>query len=292
MKSYILALDQGTTSSRAVIFDRKGRIVSTAQKELRQIMPAPGMVEHDAEEIWKSQLEVARLALEKALLSAADIAAMGVANQRETTVLWDRETGRAVGNAIVWQSRVSTPICDRLKADGLEPVFRQKTGLLLDAYFSGTKIKYLLDTHEGLRGKAQKGQILFGTIDTWLIWRLTGGRCHVTDYSNASRTLLFNIHTLRWDEELLEILDIPRAMLPEVCPSSHLHGHAEERLFGHPIPIAADAGDQQAATFGQACFATGSVKKTYGTGGFMLMNTGAKPVAREAFRKVLVRNRR
>ncbi len=278
MKSYILALDQGTTSSRAIVFDRQGHIVSVAQKEFQQILPAPGMVEHDPEEIWSSQLEVAQEAIAKASLSAEQIAAIGVTNQRETTVLWDRETGRPVDNAIVWQSRVSTPICYRLKADGLEPTFRQKTGLLLDAYFSGTKIKHLLDKHEGLRAKAERGQILFGTIDTWLIWRLTGGRRHVTDYSNASRTLLFNINTLEWDDELLEILDIPKAMLPEVLPSSHLFGQTDEQLFGRSIPIAGNAGDQQAATFGQACFTTGSVKKTYGTGGFMLMNTGTKPV--------------
>lgn len=278
MKSYILTLDQGTSSSRAIVFDRQGQVVSVAQKEFRQILPAPGLVEHDPEEIWSSQLEVARGALEKASLSAAQIAAIGVTNQRETTVLWDRETGRPVDNAIVWQSRVSTPICDQLKADGLEPIFRQKTGLLLDAYFSGTKIKHLFDKHEGLRAKAEQGQILFGTIDTWLIWKLTGGRCHTTDYSNASRTLLFNINTLEWDDELLAILDIPKAMLPEVLPSSHIYGHTDEQFFGRAIPIAGDAGDQQAATFGQACFAAGSVKKTYGTGGFMLMNTGTKPV--------------
>ena len=279
MKSYILALDQGTTSSRAIVFDHQGQIVSVAQKEFRQILPAPGLVEHDPEEIWSSQLQVTREALAKASLSPQQIAAVGVTNQRETTVLWDRQTGRPVDNAIVWQSRVSTPICDRLKADGLEPVFRQKTGLLLDAYFSGTKIKYLLDKHEGLRAKAEQGQILFGTIDTWLIWRLSGGRRHVTDYSNASRTLLFNINTRQWDDELLKILDIPKAMLPDALPSSHLYGHTDAQLFGREIPIAGDAGDQQAATFGQACFAVGSVKKTYGTGGFMLMNTGTKPVA-------------
>ncbi|MBN2293909.1 MAG: glycerol kinase GlpK [Pirellulales bacterium] len=281
MKSYILSLDQGTTSSRAIVFDRQGQIVSVAQKEFRQILPEPGLVEHDAEEIWSSQLEVAREALKKASLAAEKIAAIGVTNQRETTVLWDRETGKPVDNAIVWQSRVSTPICDRLKADGLEPTFREKTGLVVDAYFSGTKIKHLLEKHEGLREKAERGEILFGTIDTWLIWKLTGGRCHVTDHSNASRTLLFNINTCQWDEELLAILDIPKTMLPEVLPSSHVYGQTDEQLFGRAIPVAGDAGDQQAATFGQACFTTGSVKKTYGTGGFMLMNTGQQPVASE-----------
>jgi glycerol kinase len=279
MDKYVLALDQGTTSSRAIVFAHDGRVVATAQREFEQILPAPGLVEHDPEAIWSTQLAVAREALSRASLSAADLAAVGVTNQRETTILWHRETGRPVANAIVWQSRVSASICDRLKADGLEDTFRAKTGLVVDAYFSGTKIKHLLDTHEGLRARAERGQILFGTVDTWLIWRLTGGRRHVTDLSNASRTLLFNIHTLQWDDELLEILDIPRVMLPEVRPSSEVYGQTDAEWFGQPVPIAGDAGDQQAATFGQACFQPGSAKNTYGTGCFMLLNTGDQPVA-------------
>jgi len=277
-KKYILSLDQGTTSSRAIVFDHGGQIVATAQQEFPQILPAPGLVEHDPEVIWSSQLAVAREALSRASLEAANIAALGVTNQRETTILWDRNTGRPVANAVVWQSRVSAPICDRLRADGLEETFRSKTGLVLDAYFSGTKIKHLLDTIDGLRERAERGDILFGTVDTWLIWRLTGGKQHVTDYSNASRTLLFDIHSLDWDEELLRLMDVPRAMLPEVYPSSEVYGQTDPRWFGAPIPIAGDAGDQQAATFGQACFASGSVKNTYGTGCFMLMNTGCKPI--------------
>ena len=279
MTQYILALDQGTTSSRAIVFGHDGRAVASAQEEFEQILPAPGHVEHDAEAIWTSQLATARAALKKASLSASDIAAIGVTNQRETTVLWDRETGRPVANAIVWQSRVSAGICDQLKADGTEPTFRDKTGLVVDAYFSGTKIKHLLDTIDGLRARAEAGEILFGTIDTWLIWKLTGGACHVTDYSNASRTLLFNIHTLQWDDELLKILGVPRAMLPEVRPSSEVYGETIEEWFGGKIPIAGDAGDQQAATFGQGCFEPGSAKNTYGTGCFLLLNTGNKPVA-------------
>lgn len=276
---YILALDQGTTSSRAIVFGHDGRAVAVAQQEFAQILPAPGVVEHDPEAIWSSQLQVAREALSRAQLTAADIAAIGVANQRETTILWERATGRPVCNAIVWQSRVSAPICDRLKADGLEEVFREKTGLVVDAYFSGTKIKHLLDTVNGLRGRAEKGEILFGTVDSWLVWRLTGGMCHLTDYSNASRTLIFNIHTLDWDDELLRILDIPRAMLPEVRPSSGILGHTSSEWFGGIIPIAGCAGDQQAATFGQACFTPGSAKNTYGTGCFLLLNTGHQAVA-------------
>jgi len=281
MAKYILALDQGTTSSRAIVFSHDGNAVAAAHREFEQILPAPGLVEHDPEVIWSSQLEVAREALAQASLDADDVAALGVTNQRETTVLWERDTGRPVANAIVWQSRVSTPICDRLKADGLEETFRSKTGLVIDAYFSGTKIKHLLDTHDGLRARAEKGEILFGTIDTWLIWRLTGGRCHVTDYSNASRTLIFNIHSLEWDDELLRILDIPRAMLPEVRSSSEVYGETTDELFGKPIPIAGNAGDQQAATFGQVCLEPGSAKNTYGTGCFMLMNTGDQPMRSE-----------
>jgi glycerol kinase len=276
---YILALDQGTTSSRAIVFDHDGRAVALAQQEFPQILPSPGIVCHDPEAIWSSQLSVARQALAKAALTAGDIAALGVTNQRETTLLWDRQTGRPVADAVVWQSRVSVPICERLKADGLEETFRTKTGLLVDAYFSGTKIKHLLDSHEGLRRRAQQGEILFGTVDTWLLWRLTGGRLHITDYSNASRTLIFNIHTLDWDDELLAVLDVPRAMLPEVRPSSQIYGATDAACFGDPILIAGDAGDQQAACFGQACFQTGMAKNTYGTGCFLLLNTGSTPIA-------------
>ncbi len=278
MPQFILALDQGTTSSRAIVFNHDGRIVASAQEEFPQILPAPGIVEHDPEAIWSSQLRTAREALARAERAAADLAAIGVTNQRETTILWDRQTGRPVANAIVWQSRASAGICDALKAEGHEPLFRQKTGLLLDSYFSGTKIKHLFDMHDGLRAAAGRGEILFGTVDSWLIWRLSGGRRHVTDVSNASRTLLFNIHTLDWDDELLKILDIPRAMLPEVRSSSEIYAETDEAWFGRPIPIAGDAGDQQAATFGQACFAPGSAKNTYGTGCFMLMNTGGTPI--------------
>ena len=276
---YILSLDQGTTSSRAIVFDHDGRVVASAQREFPQILPAPGIVCHDPEAIWSSQLQVARLALAQASLSAGDVAALGVTNQRETTLLWDRQTGRPVADAVVWQSRVSVPICERLKAEGLEETFRAKTGLLLDAYFSGTKIKHLLDSHEGLRRRAERGEILFGTVDTWLLWRLTGGRLHITDYSNASRTLIFNIHSLDWDDELLAVLDIPRAMLPEVRPSSQVYGATDEACFGGPILIAGDAGDQQAACFGQACFQPGTAKNTYGTGCFLLLNTGSTPIA-------------
>ncbi len=279
MNKFVLALDQGTTSSRAIIFSRDGHIVASAQAEFEQILPAPGQVEHDPEVIWKSQRKVARECLTKASLDATQIAAIGVANQRETTILWDRDTGRPVDNAIVWQSRVSAGICDRLKADGHESTFRQKTGLVVDAYFSATKIKHLLDKHSGLLARAERGEILFGTVDSYLIWRMTGGRQHMTDYSNASRTLLYNIHELDWDDELLRILGIPRAMLPEVRSSSEVYGETDAELFGTPIPIAGAAGDQQAATFGQACFEVGSAKNTYGTGCFLLMNTGRQAVA-------------
>jgi len=279
VSSFILALDQGTTSSRAIVFDHSGHIVAMAQEEFPQILPQPGHVEHDPEAIWESQLRVARQAISDASLTAKQIAAIGVANQRETTVLWDKETGRPIDNAIVWQSRVSAAICERLKADGVEPMIREKTGLVVDAYFSGTKIRHLLDKHEGLRQRAERGEILFGTIDTFLIWRLTGGKCHVTDVSNASRTMLFNIHTLDWDDELLTTLGVPRAMLPAVAPSSHVYGQTDPEIFGSPIPIGGAAGDQQAATFGQACFEPGDAKNTYGTGCFLLMNTGDKPIA-------------
>ena len=278
MDKFILALDQGTTFSRAILFNHQGRPVAAVREEFEQILPAPGLVEHDPEAIWSTQIRVAREALRQASLAAENVAALGITNQRETTILWDRTTGRPVANAIVWQSRVSAGICERMKAEGLEETFRAKTGLVLDAYFSGTKIKHLLDTHEGLRARAQTGEILFGTVDTWLIWRLSGGRLHVTDYSNASRTLLYNIHTLDWDDELLGLLGVPRAMLPTVRPSSEVYGVTSAEWFGEPIPIAGDAGDQQAATFGQACFEPGSAKNTYGTGCFLLLNTGDRPV--------------
>ena len=281
MSKFVLALDQGTTSSRAIVFDRSGKAKSSAQQEFPQIFPGPGHVEHDPEAIWATQLQTAKDAISKAGLTAADIAAIGVTNQRETTVLWDKATGKPIANAIVWQSRVTAPICDRLKADGHEPTFRKKTGLVVDAYFSGTKIKHLLDSHDGLRARAARGEVLFGTIDSFLIWRLTGGKVHVTDVSNASRTLLFNIHTMQWDDELLKLLDVPREMLPEVKSSSEVYGHTDPKWFGAAIPIAGDAGDQQAALFGQACFEAGSAKNTYGTGCFMLLNTGDKAVPSE-----------
>ncbi len=274
----VLSLDQGTTSSRAIIWDAAGRALASAQREFPQILPGPGLVEHDPEAIWSSQIAVAREALDRCGKRPEDIAAVGIANQRETTILWERDTGRPVANAVVWQSRASAGLCERLKAEGIEPLVRAKTGLVVDAYFSGTKIKHLLDTHEGLRARAAKGEILFGTVDTWLIWRLTGGRLHVTDPSNASRTLIYNIHTLDWDDELLTILDIPRAMLPAVRPSAAVLGETSAEWFGRPIPIAGVAGDQQAAAFGQACFEPGSAKNTYGTGCFMLLNTGTRPV--------------
>jgi glycerol kinase len=278
MSKFVLALDQGTTSSRAIVFSHDGTIVSSAQREFEQILPSPGHVEHDAEEIWATQLEVAQSALRNASIAASDIAAIGLTNQRETTVLWERDSGKPIANAIVWQSRISAGICDRLKADGLEETFRAKTGLVVDAYFSATKIKHLLDQHTGLRARAERGEVLFGTIDSFLIWRLTGGQRHVTDYSNASRTMIYNIHDLQWDDELLSLLDIPRQMLPEVASSSEVYGQTTSELFGQAIPIAAAAGDQQAATFGQACFEVGSAKNTYGTGCFLLMNTGSQAV--------------
>jgi glycerol kinase len=277
----ILSLDQGTTSSRAILFGHDGAIVASAQQEFEQILPAPGHVEHDPEAIWSSQLAVAREAMRKANVSASDVSALGITNQRETTLLWERDTGRPIGNAIVWQSRVSAPICDRLRAEGLEETFRQKAGLVIDPYFSGTKITHLLGKHEGLRQRAERGEVLFGTVDTYLIWRLTGGKVHATDVSNASRTMLLNLHTRQWDDELLGILGVPRAMLPEVRPSSGVFGHTLEEFLGGEIPIAGVAGDQQAATFGQACFQPGDAKCTYGTGSFLLMNTGSQPVLSE-----------
>ena len=278
MSRFVLALDQGTTSSRAIVFRHDGAVVSSAQQEFEQIFPGPGLVEHDPEAIWTTQIQVARDALGRAGLSAADIAAIGVTNQRETTIVWDRATGKPVTNAIVWQSRVSAPICEALKRDGLEETFRAKTGLVLDPYFSGTKLKHLLDGTPGLRARGERGEVLFGTVDSFLIWRLTGGRAHVTDVSNASRTLLFNIHTLEWDDELLGVLGVPRAMLPSVKGSSERYGDAEASLLGRTVPITGAAGDQQAALFGQACFAPGSAKNTYGTGCFMLLNTGSRAV--------------
>ncbi|HEY6935610.1 MAG TPA: glycerol kinase GlpK [Terriglobales bacterium] len=277
--NYILALDQGTTSSRAIVFGHEGQIVSSAQQEFEQIYPSPGQVEHDPEAIWNSQLAVARQALQRANISAKEVVALGITNQRETTILWERQTGKPVANAIVWQSRVSAPICDRLKADGMENTFRERTGLVVDAYFSGTKIKHLLDSTPGLRARAERGEILFGTVDSFLLWRLTGGRVHATDVSNASRTLLFNIHKLDWDDDLLEVLGVPRAMLPQVVSSSEIYGRTDAALLGAPVPIAGLAGDQQAALFGQACFEPGTAKNTYGTGCFALLNTGAKTVS-------------
>jgi len=281
MSQYVLALDQGTTSSRAIVFDESARAVGTAQQEFEQIFPAPGHVEHDAEAIWDSQMATARAALVDAEIEASDLAALGIANQRETTVVWERETGRPVANAIVWQSRVTAERCAVLKQAGYESVIRDKTGLVLDPYFSGTKIAHLLDEVEGLRSRAERGEVLFGTIDSFLAWRLTGGRRHVTDVSNASRTLLLNIHTLEWDEELLEIVGVPRAMLPEVVESSGVVGEIDADLLGAAVPLAGMAGDQQAATFGQACFSAGEAKNTYGTGCFLLMNTGNEAVRSE-----------
>ena len=278
MSRYILALDQGTTSSRAILFAHDGTAVASAQQEFEQILPQPGHVEHDPEAIWQTQLDTARQVLAKADATAGDVAAIGITNQRETTVLWERDSGRPVANAIVWQSRVTSGICDQLREQGHEELFQSRTGLILDAYFSGTKIKYLLDQDPALRRRAEKGEILFGTIDSFLIWRLSGGRCHVTDVSNASRTLLLNIHTREWDEELLQVLDVPRAMLPEVVSCSEVYAESDPALLGAAIPIAGCAGDQQAATFGQACFNKGDVKNTYGTGCFMLMNTGSEPI--------------
>jgi glycerol kinase len=272
MPDYILAFDQGTTSSRAIVFDRNGSICCIAQREFRQQFPRPGWVEHDPEEIWQSQLAVARQALHDFRLGAADIAAIGIANQRETTVIWDRATGKPIANAIVWQDRRTAEHCERLKAEGVEGLFRAKTGLLLDAYFSGTKIGWLLDHVPGARQRAQRGELAFGTIDSWLTFKLCG--LHVTDTSNAARTLLFNIHTLEWDEDLLQILKVPRELLPRIVPSSGVIDSCDPRLFGARIPLAGLAGDQQAASFGQFCHRPGMVKNTYGTGCFMLMNTG------------------
>ena len=274
---YVLALDQGTTSSRAIAFDHSGRPVASAQREFEQRYPAPGHVTHDPEAIWSSQLAVAREVVER-VGGAENIVAIGVTNQRETTVIWDRATGAAVADAIVWQSRITAPFCEELRAQGHEPTFRERTGLPLDAYFSGPKVRHILDAQPGLRSRAERGELAFGTVDSFLVWRLTGGRVHVTDVSNASRTLLFDIHRLGWDDELLKLVEVPAAVLPTAVPSSGVVGRADPEWLGRPIPIAGIAGDQQAAMFGQACFEPGQAKNTYGTGAFLLRNTGQTPV--------------
>ena len=278
MPKYMMALDSGTTSNRCILFDRAGRIVSVAQREFTQYFPQPGWVEHDANEIWATLLGVAVEAMQMAGAAAADIAAIGITNQRETTIVWDKATGEPVHHAIVWQCRRTSEYCDELRGRGLTARFREKTGLVLDAYFSATKLHWLLENVPGVRERAAKGELLFGTVETWLIWKLTGGRAHVTDYSNASRTMLFNINTLDWDEEILAELNIPRSMLPKPMPSSGLLGTTDPSLLGGEIPITGAAGDQQAALFGQTCFQPGEAKNTYGTGCFLLMNTGEKPV--------------
>ncbi|MBE5063565.1 glycerol kinase GlpK [Lachnospiraceae bacterium DSM 108991] len=278
MKQFVMALDAGTTSNRCILFDKQGNICSVAQKEFTQYFPKPGWVEHDADEIWSTQLGVAVEAMSKIGAEATDIAAIGITNQRETAIVWDKKTGEPVCNAIVWQCRRTAGFCDKLIADGLEDMIRRKTGLKIDAYFSATKIKWILDHVEGARQRAERGELLFGTVETWLIWKLTKGKVHVTDYSNASRTMLFNINTLQWDEDILKLLDIPVTMLPEVKPSSCIYGESDPSYFGGSIPIGGAAGDQQSALFGQTCFQPGEAKNTYGTGCFLLMNTGEKPV--------------
>ena len=278
MKQFVMALDAGTTSNRCILFDKQGNICSVAQKEFTQYFPKPGWVEHDADEIWSTQLGVAVEAMSKIGAEATDIAAIGITNQRETAIVWDKKTGEPVCNAIVWQCRRTAGFCDKLIADGLEDMIRRKTGLKIDAYFSATKIKWILDHVEGAGQRAERGELLFGTVETWLIWKLTKGKVHVTDYSNASRTMLFNINTLQWDEDILKLLDIPVTMLPEVKPSSCIYGESDPSYFGGSIPIGGAAGDQQSALFGQTCFQPGEAKNTYGTGCFLLMNTGEKPV--------------
>ena len=278
MQKYIMALDAGTTSSRCIIFNEHGDMVSVAQKEFKQYFPKPGWVEHDAMEIWSTQIGVAQEAMYRINITAKSIAAIGIANQRETTVVWDKKTGEPICHAIIWQCRRTAEYADKLKAKGLTDVFREKTGLIIDAYFSATKLKWILDNVPGARQKAENGQLLFGTIDSWLIWKLTGGKVHVTDYSNASRTMLFNIRKLEWDKDILKELDIPECMLPEVKPSSCIYGETDPSIFGSSIPISGVAGDQQSALFGQTCFKAGEAKNTYGTGCFLLMNTGEKPV--------------
>ena len=281
MAKYVMALDAGTTSNRCILFNEKGEICSMAQKEFTQYFPKPGWVEHDPREIWSTQLAVARQAMNEINASASDIAAIGITNQRETAIVWDKNTGKPVYNAIVWQCRRTSEYCDSLKEKGLTEMFQKKTGLVIDAYFSGTKVKWILDHVEGARERAKRGELLFGTVETWLIWKLTKGAVHVTDYSNASRTMLFNINTLEWDDEILKELDIPKSMLPQAKPSSEIYGEADPAFFGGRIPIAGAAGDQQAALFGQTCFEKGEAKNTYGTGCFLLMNTGEKPVFSE-----------
>ena len=278
MEKYIMALDEGTTSCRCILYNKKGEMASVAQKEFRQIYPRAGWVEHDAMEIWSTQIGVAQEALYKINCTYENIEAIGITNQRETTVVWDRETGEPVYNAIVWQCRRTAKYCDSLKAKGLEPSFREKTGLPIDAYFSASKLRWILDNVEGARAKAEAGKLLFGTIETWLIWKLTGGRVHVTDYSNASRTMMFNIKELKWDKDILAELNIPLSMLPEPVPSSLVYGETDDHIFGGPVKIAGAAGDQQSALFGQGCFQKGQAKNTYGTGCFLLMNTGEIPV--------------
>lgn len=282
MKQYILSIDQGTTSSRAILFNHEGEIIGVAQTEFEQFFPKPGWVEHDANEIWTSVLACIAEVLRKADIKPNQIAGIGITNQRETTVVWDKQTSQPIYKAIVWQSRQTEDICEELREGGYNELFRDKTGLLIDPYFSGTKVKWILDHVEGAREKAAKGELLFGTIDTWLVYKLSGGRRHVTDYSNASRTLMYNIFDLKWDDELLKILDVPKSMLPDVCPSSEVYAKTVDyHFFGHEIPIAGIAGDQQAALFGQACFEKGMAKNTYGTGCFLLMNTGEKGVKSE-----------
>lgn len=278
MGKYIMAFDQGTTSSRTIIFNKDGEIIGKAQKEFTQIYPKAGWVEHDPLEIWETQIWSAREAIKDAGISPEEILAIGITNQRETTVVWDRTTGKPIFNAIVWQCRRTSSICDQLKAEGLENMIKERTGLVADAYFSGTKIKWILDNVEGAREKAERGELLFGTIDTWLVWNLTGGRVHATDYSNASRTMIYNIYDLKWDTEILKALNIPSSMLPEVKPSSCVYGKTDKNILGAGITISGIAGDQQAALFGQACYYPGTAKNTYGTGCFMLMNTGEKPI--------------
>ena len=277
-QKYIMALDQGTTSARCILYDKKGKQISTAQKEFRQIYPHSGWVEHDAMEIWSTQIGVAQEAMLKIGCTYENIEAIGITNPRETTIVWDRVTGEPVYNAIVWQCRRTAGFCDELKEKGLADFFRKKTGLLIDPYFSATKLRWILENVEGAYDRARAGELLFGTVETWLIWKLTEGNVHVTDYSNASRTMMFNIHELRWDKEILELLDIPEIMLPKPCPSSMIYGESDHKLFGGPVRISGAAGDQQAALFGQACFREGEAKNTYGTGGFMLVNTGSRPV--------------
>ena len=276
MKKYILALDQGTSSSRAIVFDKAGNIISVAQKEFTQYFPSPGLVEHDPMGIWSSEYSVVLEALTKKGLSGTDLAAIGITNQRETTIVWDAATGKPVHNAIVWQDRRTAAYCDSLKAKGLTDVIRSKTGLIIDAYFSATKVRWILENVPGAREKAERGELRFGTVDSWLVWNLTGGKAHVTDVSNAARTMLFNIHSLEWDKELLELFGVPESMLPKVCSCSEVYADAD--INGVPVPIGGMAGDQQSALFGQMCTDPGAVKNTYGTGCFLLLNTGTKPV--------------